>query len=222
MIITEQKPAEEILEMLADYDSVFIVGCGECATECQTGGEYEVDEMSQRLTEAGKTVTGTVVPDVTCQVLDVGRQLRKNKEAVAAADAIMVLACGAGAQAVAESIDKPVVSGVNTLFLGDTIRHGQFYEWCSACGDCVLDEFGGICPITRCTKGQMHGPCGGTTDDGKCEVNSDNDCVWVLIQERMEKIGKDITDLAAVQYEPRDYSIHQQPASRIFEPRRTK
>ncbi len=222
MIITEQKPFEEILEMLVGFDSVFIVGCGECATECQTGGEYEVNEMSQRLTDVGKTITGTLVPDVTCQVLDAARVLRKNREAVNEADAIIVFACGAGAQAVAESVDKPVVSGVNTLFLGDTIRHGQFYEWCSACGDCVLADFAGICPITRCPKGQMHGPCGGTTDDGKCEVNPDNDCVWVLIQERMEKIGKDITDLAAVRYEPRDYSIHQQPASRVFEPRRTK
>ncbi len=222
MIISEQKPAEEVLEMLADYDSVFIVGCGECATECQTGGEYEVNEMSQRLTDAGKTITGTVVPDVTCQVLDVGRQLRKNKEAVAAADAILVLACGGGAQAVAESVDKPVISGVNTLFLGDTIRHGQFYEWCSACGDCVVDEFGGICPITRCPKGQMHGPCGGTTDDGKCEVNADNDCVWVLIQERVEKTGEGMEVLAGAHHEARDYSVYQQPASRIFEPRRTK
>jgi len=211
MIISEQKPAEEILEMLAGYDSVFIVGCGECATECQTGGEYEVDEMSQRLTDAGKTITGTVVPDVTCQVLDVGRRLRQNKEAVAAADALLVLACGGGAQAVAASVDKPVISGVNTLFLGDTLRHGQ----------CIVDKFGGICPITRCPKGQMNGPCGGTTDDGKCEVNPDNDCVWVLIQERLEKIGKDITDLAGVRFEPRDYSIQQRPASRIFEPRRT-
>ena len=222
MIISEQKPAEEMLEMLAGYDSVFIVGCGECATECQTGGEYEVNEMSQRLTDAGKTITGTVVPDVTCQVLDVGRLLRKNRETVAAADAVLVLACGGGAQAVAESVDKPVVSGVNTLFLGDTIRHGQFYEWCSACGDCVVDEFGGICPITRCPKGQLHGPCGGTTDDGKCEVNSDNDCVWVLIQERVEKIGEGMEVLAGAHHEARDYSIHQPPASRIFEPRRTK
>ena len=222
MIITEQKPAEEILEMLADFDNVFIVGCGECATECQTGGEYEVNEMSQRLTEAGKTITGTVVPDVTCQVLDSGRQLRKNREAIAAADVILVLACGGGAQAVTGSVDKPVVSGVNTLFLGDTLRHGQFYEWCSACGDCVLAEFGGICPITRCPKGQMHGPCGGTTDEGKCEVNPDNDCVWMLIQKRLEETGEGMAAVASAHHKARDYSIHQRPASRIFEPRRTK
>jgi len=115
MTITEQKPAEEILEMLADYDSLFIVGCGGCAAECQTGGEYEVNEMGQRLTDTGRTITGTAVPHVTCQVLDVGRRLRKNKEAVAAADAILVLSCGGGAQAVRESVDKPVVSGLNTL-----------------------------------------------------------------------------------------------------------
>ena len=222
MIISEQKPFEEILDMLSDFDNLFIVGCGECATECQTGGEYEVNEMSERLSGESKTITGIVVPDVTCQVLDVGRRLRKNKEAVEAADAILVFACGAGAQAVAASVDKPVISGVNTLFLGDTVRHGQFYEWCSACGDCVLDEFGGICPITRCPKGQLNGPCGGTTDDGKCEVNSDNDCVWVLIEERLEKIGNEISDLADVRHKPRDYSVQQQPASCIFEPRRTR
>ena len=221
MIISEGKPFEEVLEMLADHDSVFVLGCVECVTECPTGGEYEVNEMSKPLTEAGKTVTGSVVPDVTCQVLDTGRLLRKSKEAVAAADAMLVLACGGGAQAVAASTDKPVVSGVNTLFLGDTLRHGQFYEWCSACGNCIVDQFGGICPVTRCPKGQVNGPCGGTTDDGKCEVDPENDCVWVLIWEHLDKIGADKQRVAAAMHVPRD-SIYQQPASRIFEPRRTK
>ena len=222
MIISEKKPFEGVLEMLAGFESVFVVGCGECATECQTGGEYEVNEIGKLLTDAGKTVTGNVVPEVTCQILDVGRLLRKSKEAVSAADAVLVLACGAGAQAVAASVDKPVVSGVNTLFLGDTVRHGQFYEWCSACGNCLVDEFGGICPITRCPKGQLSGPCGGTTDEGKCEVNPENDCVWVLIWERLEKIGADKQAVSSAMHEPRDYSIYQPPASRIFEPRRTK
>jgi len=221
MIITEQKPFEEILQLLSNRDKVFIVGCGECATECQTGGEYEVDELRQMLTEAGKTVTGTVVPNATCEVLDTARLLRKNKEAVAEADVMLVVACGGGAQAVSAKVDKPVVSGVNTLFIGDTLRHGQFYEWCSACGNCVLADFAGICPLTRCPKGQMHGPCGGTTDEGKCEVNPDNDCVWVLIQKRLEEIGADMGDLACAMYEPRDFRLHQSPASRIFEPRRT-
>ena len=222
MIISEAKPFEDVLEMLADYDSVFVVGCGECATECQTGGEYEVDEMSKRLTEAGKTVTGSVVPDVTCQILDVGRLLRKSKEAVNSAEAIIVLACGGGAQAVAACVDKPVVSGVDTLFLGDTLRHGQFYEWCSACGNCIVDQFGGICPVTRCPKGQVNGPCGGTTDEGKCEVNPENDCVWVLIWEHLDKISVDKQAVASALHEPHDYSVYQRPASRVFEPRRTK
>ncbi len=222
MIISESKSFEEVLDMLADLDSVFVVGCGECATECQTGGEYEVNEMGKMLTEAGKTVTGSLVPDVTCQVLDTGRLLRKSKEAVSRADVILVIACGGGAQAVAASVDKPVVSGVDTLFLGDTVRHGQFYEWCSACGSCVLHEYGGICPVTRCPKGQVHGPCGGTTDEGKCEVNSENDCVWVLIWERLDEIGANKDAVASAAHEPRDYSVHQRPASRIFEPRRTK
>ena len=45
MTITEQKPFEEILALLEPFTRVFIVGCGECATLCQTGGEYEVEEM---------------------------------------------------------------------------------------------------------------------------------------------------------------------------------
>ena len=224
MVISEQKPLEELLQLLSDYEKLFIVGCGECATECQTGGEYEVDEMRSKLSEAGKTVTGLAVPNATCEVLDTARLLRQHKEAVEEADAILVLACGAGAQAVSAKIAKPVISGVNTLFIGDTLRHGQFYEWCSACGDCVIADFGGICPLTRCPKGQMNGPCGGTTDEGKCEVNPDNDCVWVLIWDRLHNLGldKDKAKLAATIYEPRDYSLHPHPASRIFEPRRSK
>jgi len=221
VIITESKPWEEVVQMLEGLDSIFIVGCGECATECQTGGEYEVEQMTNKLQEVGKTVTGNVVPDATCIVLDVARLLRQQKEEVAQAQAILVLACGAGVQAVAEKSNKIVLPGLNSLFLGDTVRHGQMYEWCSMCGACILDKYAGICPITRCPKGQLNGPCGGA-DEGMCEVDPERECVWALIYERLAKLGMDDERIAATLEEPKDYQVQVQPRERIFEPRRTQ
>ncbi len=217
--ITEQKSFEEIVEKLAGARRVFIVGCGECATLCQTGGEYEVEEMKRKLEEAGFEVVGTAVPEATCEVLVTKRELRKQKEAFASADAVLVLACGVGVQALAEIADKPAVPGLNTLFLGGTLRQGQHYEWCSCCGECVLADYAGICPVTRCPKGQMNGPCGGA-DEGKCEVDPEQDCVWALILERAEKLGILDRVMAAAAAAPRDYSKQRRPRKRVFEPRR--
>lgn len=221
MTTTEQKAREVILETIADAQKVFIVGCGDCATLCQTGGETEVEEMTAFLQESGKTVTGSVIPDATCQVLDLGRLLRQHKEAVEAADAVLVLSCGAGVQsATANLADKAVYSGCDSLFIGNTQRMGHLYEWCSTCGDCVINEYGGICPITRCPKGQVNGPCGGT-DQGKCEVDSEQDCVWTLIYQRLEKLpGKEKVE--STFFGPKNFQKSKHPRKRIFEPRRGK
>ena len=221
MVTTEQKAREEILEAIGGAEKVFIVGCGDCATLCQTGGETEVAEMTVFLEESGKTVTGSVVPDATCQVLDLGRLLRQNKEAVAAADAVLVLAGGAGVQAATANLpDKLVYSGCNSLFIGDTQRMGHLYEWCSTCGECVINDYGGICPITRCPKGQVNGPCGGA-DHGKCEVDSEQDCVWTLIYQRLGKVpGKEKVESTI--FGPKNFQKAQHPGKRIFEPRRGK
>ncbi|MEN6544830.1 MAG: methylenetetrahydrofolate reductase C-terminal domain-containing protein [Armatimonadia bacterium] len=221
MTTTEQKAREEILATIGDDQKVFIVGCGDCATLCQTGGETEVEEMTAFLQESGKTVTGSVIPDSTCQVLDLGRLLRQNKEAVQQADAVLVLACGAGVQsATANLADKTVYSGCDSLFIGNTQRMGNLHEWCSTCGDCVINEYGGICPVTRCPKGQVNGPCGGT-DQGKCEVDSEQDCVWTLIYQRLEKVpGKEKVE--STFFGPKNFQKSKHPGKRIFEPRRGK
>ena len=221
MTATEQKTREEILEMLKDANSVFIVGCGDCATLCQTGGEVEVEEMTGFLQENGKTVSGSVIPDSTCQVLDLGRLLRQNKEAMEATDALLVLACGAGAQAATEvAKDKQVVPGCNSLFIADTTRLGNLHEWCSTCGECVIADYGGICPVTRCPKGQLNGPCGGT-DQGKCEVDAEQDCVWTLIYKRYESVpGKEKMEKTFMG--GKNFQKTKTPGRRIFEPRRGK
>ena len=219
MTATEQKAREEILKMVENARAIFIVGCGDCATVCQTGGEHEVAEMKSFLEEAGKTVTGTVIPDTACQVLDVGRVLRQEKDALAASDAVLVLACGAGVQAVTENLKgTPVYPGLNSLFIADTTRLGHLHQWCSTCGECVIADYGGVCPITRCPKGQVNGPCGGT-DQGKCEVDSEQDCVWTLIYQRFDNVpGKDKVE--STLFGAKNFQKAKHPGKRLFEPRR--
>lgn len=219
MTATEQKAREEILRMLENDQSVLIVGCGDCATVCQTGGEVECAEMKAFLEAQGKQVTGIIVPDSACQVLDMGRLLRQNKEAVEGADGVLVLCCGAGVQSLVENLKtKKVHPGCNTLFVANTKRLGNLHEWCSTCGECVVDEYGGICPITRCPKGQVNGPCGGT-DNGKCEVDPEADCVWTLIYQRFDNVpGKEKVEETI--YDAKNFHASRHPRKRVFEPRR--
>ncbi|MBP8953262.1 MAG: methylenetetrahydrofolate reductase C-terminal domain-containing protein [Armatimonadetes bacterium] len=221
MIASSKKAFEEILRMLEGHERIFIIGCGDCATQCQTGGEVEVEEMKQQLEDAGKTVTGTAVPDVTCNVLDTARVLRQQKEAVEQTDAFLVLSCGTGVQSVADSQEsKPVFPGVNSLFSAITKRKGQVYERCVCCSDCVVGDYAGICPMARCPKGQLHGPCGGY-DEGKCEVNPEQDCVWALIIERATKTGQLEQVLEHMGSQgAKNWQADTHPGELVFEPRR--
>jgi len=190
MIITKSKKTEEILKSLKGRKSVLVIGCGSCATSCKTGGEDEVKEISRVLVENGISVVGSIVPQETCHIPLIKRDLRRLGDAVKSADSVLVMACGAGVQASASILDLPTVPGADSLFLGTTHHLGDFSEFCSMCGECVLAETGGICPVTRCPKGMMNGPCGGM-HRGKCEVDGENDCAFVLIHERMKKHGEE-------------------------------
>ncbi|MFH1354860.1 MAG: methylenetetrahydrofolate reductase C-terminal domain-containing protein [Candidatus Omnitrophota bacterium] len=191
MIISEQKPLEEILESLKEYNKIFIVGCGDCAATCKTGGEPEMVRMKQLLEEKGKTVLGMCLPEAPCVASKTKAELAKNMKLLREAEAILVLACGLGIQSVKDNdrLGLAVLPGCNTLFGAVIDAQGNFYEKCSMCGECVLDVTGGICPVTLCAKGLLHGPCGGM-DKGKCEVDKDKDCAWVLIYRELEKKNK--------------------------------
>jgi hypothetical protein len=189
LIIARKKAFEDILKALENDKSVFVLGCGECATVTETGGEKQALEMKARLEEAGKTVTGVDVAPVTCQELDVKRVLRRNGEAVEKADAFLVLSCGAGVQSVREATTKHVTPGTDSIFVGNIKRAKSYEERCNLCGECLLDEYGAICPVTRCPKGLLNGPCGGT-NHGKCEVDPDKDCAWVLIHKQLKSEGR--------------------------------
>ncbi|MBU0709836.1 MAG: methylenetetrahydrofolate reductase C-terminal domain-containing protein [Candidatus Omnitrophica bacterium] len=191
MIISEQKPLEEILESLKEYKKIFIVGCGDCAATCKVGGEPELLKMKQLLEEHGKTILGMCIPEAPCVASKVKTEFAKNMKLLREAEAILVLACGLGIQSVKDNdrLGLAVLPGCNTLFGAVIDAQGNFYEKCSMCGECVLDVTGGICPITLCSKGLLNGPCGGM-DKGKCEVDKDKDCAWVLIYRELEQKNK--------------------------------
>ncbi len=189
MLISEQKPLEEILGYLDGDKSVFLVGCKGCAEGWESGGEKQVAEMKNTLQEQGKTITGSVVVDMLCDGALTKLKFRAHRNEIAAADSILVLTDGAGVQTVAEVVDKVVHPGCNTLSAGGAHAEWKEAERCLECGDCMLEFTGGICPIARCSKHLLNGPCGGS-QDGKCEVNPDIPCVWQQIVDHLAKLGQ--------------------------------
>lgn len=190
MIITHRKPEEEVARTLDGVRALFIVGCGLCATSCQTGGAKEVAAWTEKLRAQGITVTGSVVCDSPCDERLVKRDFAAHKEAIAAADALLILACGVGVQVSADVAGKRAIPTLNTTALAKIQRIGVNQEYCRQCGDCVLADTAGICPVTRCAKGLRNGPCGGA-HDGHCEVEPDRDCAWQLILTRLTPAEKE-------------------------------
>jgi hypothetical protein len=189
MIYSEQKDFDEIIAYLEKDKSVFIIGCDGCAQSSGSGGPKQVEEMKQKLTEAGKNVTGTKVVDFLCFKALVKSGLRGKVDQIEAADAVLVLTCGIGVQSVAASINKPVYPGCDTINLGGSRGEWEGSERCFECGQCLLWYTAGICPLTACTKSLISGACGGAKN-GKCEISPDRDCGWELIYQRLKERGQ--------------------------------
>jgi len=190
MIIQKQKDFEKILENLKGDKTVFIFGCADCATTCKVGGEEELAQMKVKLEQQGFEVVGTYVLDTACLTGEVRKRGKELQEQLEHCDSALVLACGTAVQTIGDVLGIVVHPGADSLFAGNVVRLGKYEEKCSACGDCILEETGGICPVTRCAKGLMNGPCGGYSKDGKCEVDPEQDCAWLLIYDRLKERGK--------------------------------
>lgn len=192
MIAAEWKPISELVENLRDHKKVLVVGCATCVAECAAGGEREVQTLAPLL-EMAMTKDGHPI-EVRTAMLE--RQcewefLDEVADDVADVDAVLSLACGIGVQALAQQYPKArVYPGLNTCALVIREAPGLWTARCAACGDCVLDKTFGICPMARCSKNLMNGPCGGTSNDGKCEVCDDIDCAWKLIVDRAREAGQ--------------------------------
>lgn len=190
MIIAQQKPINDIAAMVAGCKKVLLVGCAGCVTVCLSGGEKETEIMAsalriKRKLEGNPLETVTVTATRQCDPEYVAMLDEKVKDV----DAVISLACGVGVQYLAERFDKWVVPALDTKFIGGSVAHGVWEEKCGLCGDCILHKTGGICPIIRCSKSILNGPCGGS-QYGKCEISKDMDCAWQLIYDRMKSLGK--------------------------------
>jgi len=211
MIIAERKPMQEIKQLIAPYKRVFVAGCETCVAVCWAGGEKEVGILASQLRLArsaeGKEIS---VLEATVERQCEREMVAEIRDKIAEAEAVISLACGSGVQTMAEMFeDKPVFPGVNTTFIGMPEKEGLWVEMCGACGDCFLDRTGGVCPIVRCAKGLLNGPCGGTRKGGKCEIDPDKDCAWVLIHGRLEKQGR--LDAMREYYPPKNYRAVKRP-----------
>jgi ferredoxin len=192
MIVAERKSLNEIKSFIENYHKILVVGCGTCATVCLAGGETEV-----KIVASGLRI-GFLKEDKEIEILEdcITRQCepefvaplveRAKKENI---EAVLSLGCGVGVNFLADKLETiPVFPGVNTKFFGAAVEPGVWVEMCAGCGNCILHLTGGICPIARCSKSILNGPCGGSKD-GKCEISPDVDCGWNLIVQRMKKLG---------------------------------
>lgn len=191
MIVGEQKPFSEIKDKVSSYSKLLILGCGTCVKTCFSGGEDEVAVLASALRLSFQKDNRKIkIVELTIERQCEDEFIREAATAVARNEAVLSLACGAGVQMVASRFTKtPIIPGVNTTFIGVLEKQGLFTEKCLGCGNCVLDIFTGICPISRCSKRLLNGPCGGS-QNGKCEVNSDTDCAWQLIIDRSKSFGQ--------------------------------
>lgn len=191
MITASPKPIKEIIKLVEPYKKVLILGCGTCVKTCFAGGEDEVAVLASALRLKFKQMAHKIkFEEFTIERQCENEFILEASPSIARNDVILSLACGAGVQAMAKRFVKDVVlPGVNTTFIGIQESHGVFTEECSGCGDCGLARFGGICPVTRCAKKLLNGPCGGS-QNGVCEVNPDTQCAWHLIIERLTTLGQ--------------------------------
>ena len=190
MITAERKPLEELVEFVRPFKRILLVGCNECVTVCAAGGRKEVgllaSGLKMALLQSGNAIE---IREHTLERQCDPEYVDELLPMIDGVDAVMSMACGCGVQELATRYkDKPVFPALNTKFMGASERQGVWAERCQGCGNCLLGVTGGICPIARCSKRLMNGPCGGSVS-GKCEISNDVDCVWQLIWDRLKELG---------------------------------
>ena len=191
MIVAERKPLAEIIEMVQDCKKILVLACRGCVTVCSAGGEREAEILSSLIRlgmkKAGKTIevsTGSLVRQCDREYIDEIDQWKGDY------DAVVSTACGVGVNFIANLRKETMVyPALNTSFFGGSAEQGEWTEQCAGCGDCVLHLTGGLCPVARCAKSLMNGPCGGSVD-GRCEIHKDVECVWQSIHDRLASFDR--------------------------------
>lgn len=191
MIVAQRKNIPDLMEIVKNHKKLLVLGCGTCVTVCLAGGVREVSIIASSLRMSAKLKGLTLeVEELTIERQCDNVFIEQAADAIKRNDAVLSLGCGAGVQAIAERYtNKPVYAGLDTAFIGILEERGVWTEKCAACGACVLHEYGGICPVTRCAKHMLNGPCSGSRED-RCEVNPERQCAWQLIYKRLKDIGQ--------------------------------
>ena len=217
MIVGERKPFEEIKEAIQGYKKVLVLGCGTCVAVCMAGGEKEVELLASELRMANRLDGKDIeIKEATIQRQCDAEYIEPIIEMARECDAVLSMACGAGVQFVANMVEPiPVIPALNTRFIGVNQAEGVWSERCRACGDCVLGDYGGICPMTMCPKSLVNGPCGGSKD-GKCETSSERDCAWILIFDRLRKQNK-LDTIRDMPIRLKNYRAQTHPARQVNE-----
>ncbi len=186
MIVAESKPIKELLEMVKDFKKILVVGCKGCVTVCNVGGAKEVAILASSIRIARKKQGLDVeVNEHTLERQCDPEYINELKDVIGDYDAVISIACGVGPQFISERYPaSKVFPGVNTKFMGGAVEHGVWSERCAGCGTCLVHNFGGLCPIARCSKSLLNGPCGGSSN-GKCEISNDVECIWDTIVLKM-------------------------------------
>ncbi len=191
MIVADRKSLEEITDMIKPYNKILLIGCKGCVTVCNVGGAKEVGVLAATLKIARKkegnpieidekTIERQCDPEYIEQIRDIYDQY----------DAVLSMACGVGPQFLSEAYPgQTFLPAVNTKFFGGAVQHGIWEERCAGCGNCIIHNYDGLCPIARCSKSLQHGPCGGSAN-GKCEISKDVECIWdTIVKKKMEQGG---------------------------------
>jgi len=189
MIIADRKPLGELLEMVKGCDRILILGCKGCVTVCNAGGTKEVGVLASILKIARKKEGRPLhVDEKTIERQCDPEYIAQVKDLVGQYDAVVSMACGVGPQFLSEAYpDQRFFPAVNTTSFGGALSHGIWSERCAGCGTCLIHHFDGMCPIARCSKSLLHGPCGGSAR-GKCEISKEVDCIWdMIVKKKMEK-----------------------------------
>ncbi len=216
MIVAERKPFEEIKEKVKGHKKLLVLGCGTCVSVCQAGGEKEVGLLATELRMTNKMAGDEVeIGEITIQRQCDKEFIEPILEKAKQFDSVLSMACGAGVQYIAELLDPiTVIPALNTRFIGITADEGTWSEKCRACGNCLLADYAGICPMTMCAKSLVNGPCGGYKN-GKCETSTDRNCAWIMIYERLSK-RKQLDKMRGLA-PTKNYNAQSHPARQINE-----
>jgi ferredoxin len=208
MITAERKPFEEILSLVDGKKKVLVAGCDTCVAICLTGGEKEAEILASELRLKAQQDGREIEVEHTAAIRQCEWEyLDMIAEKVEEADVVLSMACGIGIQSMAEKFaPRLVMPAVDTNMLGMPQEHAVWLERCVACGNCGIGMTGGVCPIVRCSKSLLNGPCGGS-HSGLCEVrrnDEDIECAWALIYERLKAQGRE--ELMLEVRGPKDWS----------------